>query len=332
MTLREEEIRPNHLKKGQAERYAADVRRLLAHQSAFVEVPCPACGHGEVRTEFEKCGLIYVSCRNCGTLYVNPRPTPAILEEYYSTSENYAYWNKCIFPASETARREKIFRPRAERLLNLCREHGVPGGILLEVGAGFGTFCEEITRLAFFDKVIAVEPTPALAESCRHRGLTVIEKPIEHVQLDASSVDLIASFEVIEHLFAPRQFLESCCKTLKPQGILVLSCPNGQGFEVATLGPASDTVDTEHLNYFNPNSLSGLVNSVGLDVVEVLTPGQLDAELVRTKAKDGVYDISLQPFLRRVLLEDWERLGEVFQKFLADNLLSSHMWLVARKQ
>jgi SAM-dependent methyltransferase len=216
--------------------------------------------------------------------------------------------------------------------VSICHDHEGSGGTLLEVGAGFGTFCEEMTRLKFFDRVIAVEPTPALAESCRGRGLTVIEKPIEQVQLDASGVDVIASFEVIEHLFAPRQFLQSCCKAMKPHGIIVLSCPNGQGFEVATLRAASDTVDTEHLNYFNPASLSELVNSVGLDVIEVRTPGELDAELVRKRAMEGECDISSQPFLRRVLLEDWEQVGQAFQRFLAENLLSSHMWLVARKK
>ena len=64
---------------------------------------------------------------------MSPRPTPELLETYYSTSENYAYWNAQIFPASEGARREKIFRPRAERMLEICRRHAVPGGTLLEV-------------------------------------------------------------------------------------------------------------------------------------------------------------------------------------------------------
>ena len=98
----------------------------------------------------QKYELSYVRCRDCATLYISPRPTPAILGEYYATSENYAYWNKYIFPASEDARREKIFRPRGERLMAICQRHGVPRGTLLEVGAGFGTFCEEVTRLALF--------------------------------------------------------------------------------------------------------------------------------------------------------------------------------------
>ena len=59
------------------------------------------------------------------------------------------------------------------------------------------------------------------------------------------------------------------------------------------------------------------------------TPGVLDAELVRKPALAG--EIELDPFLRRVLLTEWERLGEPFQDFLAANGLSSNMWLIARR-
>ncbi|MBP2676055.1 MAG: Methyltransferase type 11 [Deltaproteobacteria bacterium] len=331
MMLRENEIRPDHLRKGQEERFAADVRRLLERRGEFVFVPCPACGGREVLHEFTKYELPYVSCRSCRTLYINPRPTPGILEDYYAHSENYAYWNRYIFPASEGARREKIFRPRAVRLLNICRRYGVPRETLVEVGAGFGTFCEEITRLDHFRRLIAVEPTPDLAETCRRKGFEVIQKPVEQVCLGPSAVDAIASFEVIEHLFSPRDFLGACARMLTDGGVLVLSCPNGLGFEVGVLGAASDTVDVEHLNYFNPSSLSELLKSSGFRILEVTTPGELDAELVRKKVLQGECDLSGRPFLRRVLLEEWDRLGEEFQKFLSDNMLSSHMWLVARK-
>jgi len=332
MKFTEDEIRPDNLMPEQAERFASDIRRLLKRKSEFIHVPCPACGSDEAEPLFIKFELSYVKCRTCTTFYINPRPTPEILELYYETSENYIYWNQYIFPAVEVARREKIFRPRAERLLALCRSEGVSQGTFVEVGAGFGTFCEEVIRLEYFRRVIAVEPTPDLAATCRRKGLEVIDKPVEQLSLGVDAVDAIASFEVIEHLFSPKEFLAACAKMLKVGGALILSCPNGQGFDVAVLGTTSDTVDVEHLNYFNPASLSRLVEASGFTVLEVITPGELDAELVRKKALQGLFDLSGQPFLHRVLLEEWERLGEPFQRFLADNLLSSHMWLVARKE
>jgi 2-polyprenyl-3-methyl-5-hydroxy-6-metoxy-1,4-benzoquinol methylase len=287
---------------------------------------------GQYHPAFKKFGFIFVECDDCKTVYINPRPTPKILDDYYSTSKNYWYWNKFIFPASEDARREKIFRPRVEQVLSLCRKYNVKTGTLLEVGAGFGTFCEELSKTGTFSKIIAIEPTPDLAETCRKKGVQVIEKPVEKVRLDNETIDVIVSFEVIEHLFSPRDFIGHCASLLAPGGILVLSCPNIEGFDITVLKEKSDSIDVEHLNYFTPSSLSHLVSSFGFTILEISTPGKLDAEIVRKKAVSGEFSLKNQPFLQRLLIDKWEATGSAFQQFLADNNLSSHLWLIGRKQ
>ncbi|MFH1843259.1 MAG: class I SAM-dependent methyltransferase, partial [bacterium] len=132
-------------------------------------------------------------------------------------------------------------------------------------------------------------------------------------------------------LFDPLAFVTACRDQLTPGGLLVLTCPNGLGFDVATLGEVADTVTPEHLNYFNPQSLALLMQRGGLELLEVFTPGKLDAEIVRKKVLAGQFALDGQPFLQRVLFDEWEQLGEPFQRFLADNGLSSHQWLVARR-
>jgi 2-polyprenyl-3-methyl-5-hydroxy-6-metoxy-1,4-benzoquinol methylase len=264
-------------------------------------------------------------------MYVSPRPTPAILRRFYETSETYAYWSSHVFPASEDARRERIFRPRAERLAELCSRLAPDAAELLEVGAGFGTFCDEARRTGRFSRVVAVEPAPDLAAACRARGVEVIEAPIEAAELDGQAFDVIASFEVIEHLFSPLDLVRRCATLLRPGGLLVLTCPNVKGFDVAVMGPASDTVDHEHLNYFHAASLSHLAGRAGLETVETSTPGKLDLELVRKKALDGGLELADQPFVRTLALERFDEVGDAFQRFLAEHGLSSHMWFVARR-
>lgn len=330
--LTEGQIRPPELMDRQRQLVLKDIGRLLSRCDEFVNVPCPACAKAGTTKLFEKFGLSYVECAECQTWYVNPRPAPAVLSWFYRESENYAYWNEVIFPASEDARREQIFAPRVDQLLALCCKYGVVTDSLLEVGAGFGTFCTEVKARKLFKRVVAVEPTPDLAETCRKRGLEVLEQPIEQARFNPDALfDVVASFEVIEHLFAPSDFIGHMANLLKPGGLLVLTCPNGQGFDIQTLGPASNTVDHEHLNYFNPASLAGLLRDCGLEVLESFTPGRLDAELVRSKVLEGNYDVSGQPFLKKVLIEEWERLGDPFQHFLSQQGLSSNMWSVARK-
>lgn len=330
--LREADIRPDELMGEQARRYQADVDRLVARSAEFVDAPCPACGAEDGTPRWRKYGLSYRECEACATVYMTPRPGPGLLDDYYRTSENYRYWTEVIFPASEDARRAKIFAPRAERVAQIAERLGKGGGVLVDVGAGFGTFCEEMRRIGTFDRVIALEPEPNLAAACRGKGIEVVESPVEHVRLPVDQVDVVTNFEVIEHLFDPRAFVKQCAALLPPGGLLVLTCPNGRGFDIQVLGELSASVDAEHLNYFNPDSLGALIEGSGFEVVERRTPGRLDAELVRKRALAGEIDLTAQPFLRQVLIDDWDRVGESFQDFLADSGLSSNMWLVGRRR
>lgn len=328
--LRETDIRPDELMAEQARRYAADVAWLVERRDRFVHVPCPACGATDSEPAWRKYDLDYGRCTSCATVYMDPRPEPALLAEYYRRSTNYEYWNEVVFPASEDARRERIFRPRAERAVELARRHGAGTGTIVDVGAGYGTFCEEVRSLGAFDRVIALEPEPNLAGTCREKGLEVVESPVEDAELDGQ-VDVVTNFEVIEHLFSPRDFVERCAGIVRPGGLLMLTCPNVLGFDVQVLAERSATVDAEHLNYFHPRSLGSLFEEMGFQVVESQTPGRLDAELVRKKVLDGELSLDDQPFLRQVLVDDWERVGAPFQDFLSEQGLSSNMWLVGRR-
>jgi 2-polyprenyl-3-methyl-5-hydroxy-6-metoxy-1,4-benzoquinol methylase len=330
-TLVEETIRPTHLMTDDRLLYAADVRRLMLSKSDFVMVDCPACNSNSCEQEFEKDGFAFVTCRDCLTLYINPRPTFEMLTDFYVNSQSVKYWNEKVFPASEGSRREGIFVPRAKRVAALCQKHGAGFESLLDVGAGFGTFCEEISKLHTFKNVIAVEPSPGLAETCRQKGLQVIEKTIEGVQLD--NVNVITNFELIEHLYCPRDFIMSCQSVLPAGGLLILTTPNVMGFDLVTLRERSDNVcGPSHLNYFHPRSLAELLGSCGFDIIEIATPGMLDAEIVRKMVLSGRYDISGIPFLRQVLIDNWTECGVAFQAFLASNNLSSHLWMVAKRQ
>lgn len=326
----EEEIRPAQLMRDKERCVDADRQFLLDRRNRWVTVLCPACSCAASQPYGSKHGFAYVECLECRTIYTNPRPSLELLHEFYSQSQNYAYWNEHIFPATEETRRERIFRPRAERLAKHCRRFDLQRGTLLEVGAAFGTFCQEIGRLQVFDRIIALEPTPGLAETCRRRGIEVEQRFIEDVE-EAGFADVIAAFEVVEHLFSPADFLDHCHRILRPGGLVVLSCPNGRGFDVAALETLSNTFDHEHVNYFHPQSLATLVERCRLEVVDVETPGQLDAELLRKRVLNGAVELSGQPFLKEVLVDRWEDLREPFQQFLAQNKLSSHMWVVARK-
>lgn len=329
----EQDIRPKDLVVGQKKALKHDIDFLKSHSTEFVNVNCPACDSNNFIQKFNKYGFNIVECKFCKTFYTNPRPNSELLILFYSQSENYAYWNKYIFPASEKVRKEKIFKKRVDTILEYCKKFGSSTDSILEVGAGFGTFCEELKSRNIFTKIVAIEPTPSLAETCRKKGIETIEKPIEKIFVsDEEKFDVVVNFEVIEHLFSPKEFIQQCKKILKPGGLFVVTCPNGQGFDVVTLKEVSNTLDHEHLNYFNLISLGLLLENCGFEILESLTPGVLDADLVRNAVLEGNYSLDNQEFLKQILINDWDTKGVAFQNFLIDNKLSSNLWIIARNK
>ncbi|MGA4633877.1 class I SAM-dependent methyltransferase [Pseudomonas solani] len=330
--MKEDDIRPSRLQAGQRVALLRDIAMLLARNDEFVEAACPACGSREARFKFEKNGFRYQDCQACNTFYVNPRPGEAVLGDFYRSSENYAYWARHIYPASAAARHQSVIVPRVERVLELCHEVGLPFGEMLEIGAGYGSFCSEMQQRGLWRHIVGIEPTPDLAGICREQGFEVVESRVEDFAATTDRrFDLIVAFEVIEHLFDPGQVVASLECLLRPGGVLILTCPNGAGFDVQQLGPDSPCVDHEHLNYFNTRSLPLLLERHGLVTLKCITPGKLDAELVRKGIAAQGREGQLEPFLHEVLFERWDELGAAFQRFIADAGMSSHMWVMARK-
>ncbi len=329
-TFSEENIRREHLMQEHDRMHAEDLAELLRRGDEFVTVNCPACTRAGFSVAFVKNHFRFVTCDQCDTLYINPRPPYEMLKKFYENSRYMRFWNEKLFPQTEDERRKLIFGPRARRVVELCREHGANTGTLLDVGAGFGTFCEELGRLKVFGQIFAIEPSHGLAATCRERGLYVIESPVEEV--DLAQVDVITNFELIEHLFDPAAFLKACHRLLVPGGLFILTTPNIKGFDLAILKELSANIDgPEHLNYFHPQSLTHLLKRNGFEVLERLTPGKLDAELVRKKILNGELRLAPQDFVKQIIVDEWDRVGDAFQRFLADNCLSSHLWVVARK-
>ena len=330
MAVKENDIRPKDLMQENLACIEADRNYLLRRQTEWVEVGCPACRHEDNSFYGEKDGFSYVTCAKCKTVYTSPRPSESLLQEFYAQSMNYEYWNKYIFPASNESRKKGIYTPRAEMMIAECERLGVKGGAFVEVGAGFGSFCEVVRSKNFFNEIIAIEPTIHLAKTCEEKGFTVLNQMIETVD-ESLSADVISSFEVIEHLFDPAAFLEKCNRLLRPGGAIFLSCPNYKGFDMSTLGIKSDSFDHEHINYFHPQSLSILLSRTGFESIKVFTPGKLDASIIRGAMQDGKIDTTGNSFVDFALGEGWDEYGDEFQSFIRENVLSSHMMAVAQK-
>ena len=222
MQLKEHDIRPAELDEGKIKALEEDLERLHANIDDFVEVNCPACSSSSSIFEFEKYGFKFERCTDCQTVYMNPRATPEILDDFYSNSRLYAYWDKYIFPASRSTRMQNIFRPRVEYINDLCKKENIEKNLIVEIGSASGMFCEEATKSNHFKRVLGIEPSSDQVETCRQLGLEVIESTIENVKDLDQTADIVVSFETIEHISSPSSFILSARNILKKEGLMVL--------------------------------------------------------------------------------------------------------------
>lgn len=327
--MKEHEIRPEALLNRYLELCAEDAVSCFSNV-ARTTLACVACGGSQSIKQFVKNGFAYVACADCGTLFQSPRPDIAAFEAFYRASESSRYWAEVFFPAVAEARREKIIRPRVERLAALCADNGINVEHLIDVGAGYGIFLDEWRRRFPAVRAVAVEPSVSLAQECRVKGFEVVEEIVENVTGHDNSADLVVCFEVLEHVYEPLEFVRVLKGLARPGGYVFISTLGIDGFDLQVLWDRSSQISPpHHINFLSVEGFRRLFQRAGLADVSVSTPGQLDVDIVSNAARRDPELLREQRFLRNLLAD--ECTAAAFQRFLADQLLSSHVWVIGRK-
>lgn len=327
--MKEYEIRPGALLQRYLDLSARDANHCFGNVPRYA-VPCVACGGMEAEDQFEKFGFAYSMCCECASLFQSPRPAIEVFEAFYRDSESSRFWAEEFFPAVAEARRERIFRPRVQRLAELCAGKGVAVDRLIEVGAGYGIFLEEWRRRFPETQLLSVEPSRHLAMECRNKGFEVIEAVAEHVVGHDGYADLVVCFEVLEHVHEPLAFIQTLARLARPGGHVFVSTLCADGFDIQMLWDKSNSIfPPHHINFLSVAGFRRLFDRAGLEEVDISTPGQLDVDIVRNAAAKNDSVLSEHRFIRRLVAN--EEAATAFQKFLAKNQLSSHVWVIGRK-
>jgi len=295
------------------------------YHKEFVEIDCPACGHkGEF--EFEKWGFEHRKCPECKTLYTSPRPNEDRIIHYYNDFSAPNMWTSLLLE-TDVERKKLQYKPRVDLIINHIDLNDNP--VVADVGAGSGAFCMALEASGYFKKVYAVDVADKCIEACESNNLNTIKGSVE--DLEDNSFDLITMNDLIEHVFNPKAFLEGCLNKLTVGGYLIIATPNGEGFDFKIMKDQTlNITPPEHINYFNPESIKHLMTDVGFTKVDAITPGILDVGIIQRSVENGFELEERNEWLAHLLTMP-EGVLDTFQDFIAENNLSSHMLIFARK-
>lgn len=143
-----------------------------------------------------------------------------------------------------------------------------------------------------------------------------------------SQSDIVLYLNILQQSLTPVEDLRNAGICLKPNGLLFFSTRIGTGFDVLTLREHSKIFPFEHVFLPSIQALEIMLQQAGYKVLEVSTPGRLDAIYV----KDQMEQICSEEYFIKYLMEyaDNDILQE-FQRFLQRSNMSSYVQIVAQK-
>lgn len=227
---------------------------------------CPIC-----RTPTEKTFVVrrpegnwrIGSCRavHCLAQFIVPESSETLVsyEEPY-----FASWGLGAVEAPAVARMK---RKSAAAWLRVIRRYQ-PTGRLLDVGCATGLFLEEANACGFDSYGVDVSRWATEIARQKFGADRIRTGTLEAAGFPAHSFDVVAGFDVIEHLAHPVAFLAECERMVKPRGMLALTTPNPTGLFARLMGSRWTHYKREHLVYLPPRAIRSLASRTGFTVRE----------------------------------------------------------------
>ena len=100
---------------------------------------------------------------------------------------------------------------------------------LLDIGCGSGNFL--VSQKNKTSNLFGLEFNDLAIKKCKENGLNIFKEYIEeHANSNSEKYDVVTSFQVLEHVFDIKSFIENNLKVLKPDGKLVIGVPHSNPY------------------------------------------------------------------------------------------------------
>jgi hypothetical protein len=135
------------------------------------------------------------------------------------------------------------------------------------------------------------------------------------------------SFELFEHLYDPELFLQNVYSGMQKDDLFIFTTLSGMGIDIQILRADAKAISPpHHLNFFNPKSVTILLQKVGFEVLEAKTPGKLDIDILKNNTQ-----YLPEGFWKNYFIYATEVEQDNMQLFISEAGLSSHMMITCKK-
>ncbi len=231
---------------------------------------CDLCGSDKTRLILTSKALDgpLVRCSQCGLRYVGTRRSHLTFgtESPLVVAERVRQANR-NFQDLKLDEEQRLGSLNSKWRLKIIRDY-CQSGRLLEVGCARGDF---LNVARDFFAVHGVEPNPELARSASRIA------PIHHDVVETMSeggFDVAASFHVIEHVDSPRRFIQAMAERVRAGGFVVIETPNIRSMPFRIFRGYWRQFIPEHYFFFDPQTMTRLMESCGLKVEEIRSMGK----------------------------------------------------------
>lgn len=242
----------------------ADPATGMVRRSYVSDVPCPYCRSTDYDPRVVVHGFRYVTCRQCGLVYLNPQLTGAALRDAYNDEDVRAFFfRELLLPFGEQAQKQEY----EQRVRDLKKLTNRKTPRLLDIGCAAGNFLQ-IAQGQGFDGE-GLELNSHYVEYIReHRHLKVAARRLDEMSYEDCSFDIVTLWDVLEHVPQPFELLKEIVRILRPAGILALTTINHRCINEKILGSRWRYYQPpDHVCSFTPKVLSSMIRDAGCEIV-----------------------------------------------------------------
>lgn len=142
--------------------------------------------------------------------------------------------------------------------------------VVADIGCAGGAFLDYVKGAA--KEVVAIEPSETYRQVLARKGFHTYSYAEEALQHSRNSIEVLMSFDVLEHVSDPQRFIREVYELLAENGIAIIGTPTDAPVMRELLGEVYEKkvlFSTQHLWIFSEKSLKLLARDAGFRKPEI---------------------------------------------------------------